>query len=224
MTRRLAIDWPADIPLPAGTQVPVRLLAVSDERDAALEQAPNRAAIGRIDGVLGCGDLEPDYLCFLGDAFRVPLLYVRGNHDRGQGWEAGRERVPRPIGTGGHRVAGIRVRGLSWPGDSGSDARRDERAAWSQSVGLYLRSRLTARPHIILSHAPPRGLGDVQADPYHAGFAGYRWLCRSLQPVLWLHGHTTLASAGELSMQCQSTTLVNVTGAVLIELNPTAGR
>lgn len=222
MTRRLAIDWPADVPLPAGTQLPLRLLAVSDERDAGLEKAENRAQFGQIDGVLGCGDLEPDYLCFLADAFHVPLLYVRGNHDRGQGWAAGSERIPPPLGSNGQRMGGLHIGGLSWPGDQGPDVRRDEGAGWRQSAGFYLRARLSRRPHIILSHVPPRGLGDARADPYHTGFAGYRWLCRSLRPVLWLHGHTTLASSSALSTQTESTTLVNVTGAVLIQLNPVA--
>lgn len=224
MTRRLVIDWPAHVPLPAGAQLPLRLLAVSDERDVGLERAENRAAIGAIDGVLGGGDLESDYLCFLGDAFRVPLLYVRGNHDRGAGWAAGSESIPRPVGAAGQWLAGINIRGLSWPGDPRWGARRDEGAGWSQSAGFYLRARLTGRPHIILSHAPPRGLGDARSDPYHTGFAGYRWLCRSLRPVLWLHGHTTLASVEALSTQTQSTTLVNVTGAVLIQINPVAAR
>lgn len=223
MTRRLAIEWPAEVPLPPSTQLPMRLLAASDERDPGLENAENRARLGQIDAVLGGGDLEPDYLCFLADAFRVPLLYVRGNHDRGEGWEAGSERIPGPLGVDGQRLAGMNIGGLSWPGDGG-DARRDERAGWRQSAGFYVRARLSGRPHIILSHAPPRGLGDAQADPYHTGFAGYRWLCRSLRPVLWLHGHTTLASAEALSTQTRSTTLVNVTGAVLIQLNPVAAR
>jgi hypothetical protein len=223
MTRRLTIDWPAEMPVPAGTRLPLRLLAVSDERDPGLEQAQNRAEIGKIDAVLGCGDLEPDYLCFLGDAFRVPLLYVKGNHDHGQGWAAGTESIPRPLGAAGQELAGINVRGLSWPGDERRSARRDEGAGWGQSARLYLRARLSSRPHIILSHVPPRGLGDAQADPYHTGFTGYRWLCGSLRPILWLHGHTTLASAGQLTTQCGSTTLVNVTGAVLIQIDAAAG-
>jgi len=36
MTRRLAIEWPAEVPLPPSTQLPMRLLAASDERDPGL--------------------------------------------------------------------------------------------------------------------------------------------------------------------------------------------
>ena len=52
---------------------------------------------GRSTRSLGCGDLEPDYLAFLADAFKAPLLYVRGNHDRGAGWSIGAEHIPDPL-------------------------------------------------------------------------------------------------------------------------------
>src|SRR6185503_5533690 len=43
----------------------VRFLAVSDEEDPALEHAVNRDALGPIDGIIGCGDLEATWLGFL---------------------------------------------------------------------------------------------------------------------------------------------------------------
>jgi hypothetical protein len=43
---------------------------------------------------------------------------------------------------------------------------------------------------------------------------------RRLEPPLWLHGHTPLAAASEWHIQRGSTTLVNVTGAVVIEIWP----
>jgi hypothetical protein len=55
---------------------------------------------------------------------------------------------------------------------------------------------------------------------YHRGFPAYRWLLRRLRPVLWLHGHTTTASVQTLETHAGPTTLINVTGAVLIELLP----
>jgi hypothetical protein len=46
----------------------------------------DRDALGPIDLAVGCGDLSPAWLCFLGDAFCAPLVYVRGNHDRQGSW------------------------------------------------------------------------------------------------------------------------------------------
>ncbi len=61
-------------------------------------------------------------------------------------------------------------------------------------------------------------MGDVSTDAYHVGFGGYRWLVGRLRPPLWLHGHTATASVSSLVGRAGETTLVNVTGAVLIDL------
>ena len=217
MIRRLKLDWPAEL-APAGGHA-TRLLAVSDERERGLSDERNRRDIGPVDVIVGCGDLEPDYLSFLGDAFRAPLLYVRGNHDRGGAWEAGQQVVPVPLGSRLEEAHGITFGGLGWPSRLDGQARRDEASAWRQVLALYLRARVSRqRPAVILSHVPPYGLGDAPADPYHTGFNAYLWLLRRLQPVLWLHGHTTLAAAKHWRTRLGRTTLVNVTGAAVIDL------
>lgn len=210
MIRRLRL------PRPAGVAEDVRLLAVSDELDRALDLQTNRDALGRIDGVVGAGDLEPGYLSFLADAFKAPLIYVRGNHDRGANWDVGRVNLPRPLLSHQDVLRGLRVVGLSWPGQPGGQAIRDEGAAWRQAFGLWLRLR-GVKPHLVISHVPPRGVGDVPEDYYHRGFAAYRWLCRRLAPRLWIHGHTALSAVAGWRQDWRGTTFVNVTGAVLVE-------
>jgi hypothetical protein len=218
--RRLSLAWPEDKTSAAadGKGRPLRLLAASDEVVRSLDFERNRDDIGQIDAVLGCGDLEPDYLTFLADAFRVPLLYVRGNHDRGTNWAARSKLLPTALYASTEQVAGLPVAGLSWPGSDRGRAIRDDVAAWQQAAGLYLRTSLGTRPLIVISHVPPRGLGDTPEDPYHRGFTAYNWLCRRLNPRLWLHGHTARAAAPDWRVTWGSTTLVNVTGAVLVEL------
>ena len=49
-----------------------------------LDSAVTRERIGAVDLVIGAGDLEPDYLSFVTDAFHAPLRYIRGNHDVGR--------------------------------------------------------------------------------------------------------------------------------------------
>jgi Icc-related predicted phosphoesterase len=218
--RRLTIGWPNPLHAGADGGRPVRLLAVSDQVERAFDFEPNRTSLGSIDGVLGCGDLEPDYLSFLADAFRVPLLYVRGNHDRGGGWEAGRRTLPGALDGRVARLAGIAVGGLSWPWEVNGKPLRDDRAAWRQSIGFRLRTWLGPAPQIMVSHVPPLGLGDTLEDPYHRGFRAYHWLCSSVHPVLWLHGHTSMAASPSWHVEWGGTTLVNVTGAVLVELMP----
>ena len=212
------------LPNPGPNEQPIRLLAVSDQPERAFDFERNRAELAPIDGILGAGDLEPDYLAFLADAFHAPLLYVRGNHDRGANWVGLESKhLPEPLDGRAQSLGNITIAGLSWPGDGRGQAVRDETGAWIQAFGLALRLR-GQRPQILLSHVPPRGLGDTPEDHYHRGFASYRWLCRRLKPVLWIHGHTALAATTAWREDWGGTTLVNVTGAVLIELaaNPAA--
>jgi len=225
MIRRFRLVWPDRRPFAGREGRPIRFLAASDETDPALEHEVNRTALGPIDGVIGCGDLEPDWLSFLADAFQAPLVYVRGNHDRGGAWEA-RHGVPVPLGPGdGTRLAGIAIAGLEWPGVSERSNQRSGGLAWSHALRVALRAvtarlRGRAEPFLVISHAPPAGAGDAATDAYHVGFPAYRWLMDRLHPPLWLHGHTTTASVTALEAVVGPTTLVNVTGAVLVELVP----
>ncbi|MGH2357554.1 MAG: hypothetical protein ACRDGJ_06020, partial [Candidatus Limnocylindria bacterium] len=116
MTDRLRVAWPDPAPFAGGSD-PIRLLAVSDEEDASLESAATRRGIGSLNLVIGCGDLEPNYLAFVADAFGVPLRYVRGNHDVGSAWiHAEHQLLPRPLRDG--RV--VEESGLHLLGFSGS--------------------------------------------------------------------------------------------------------
>lgn len=216
MIRSLRLEWPG----PSAETRTTRLLAVSDRPDPALEYQANRDQLGRVDLVVGCGDLEPDYLGMLGDAFCVPIAFVRGNHDAGLGWSEGRHRLPDALADG--RVehhGGLALAGLSWPSWERGRASRDDAAAWFQvlRLGMFRAGRASSEV-IVVSHVPPLGAGDDPSDPFHSGFAAYRWLAQRLKPRLWLHGHTTTATVNDWRDRLGSTTLVNVTGAVLIEL------
>jgi len=216
MTRSLTVRWPDARPFRRRAGRPIRLLAVSDETDPALEQARNRERMGGLDGVVGCGDLDPDYLAFLGDAFNVPLVWVLGNHDRPQA-EAYRL-LPPPLEAGWEERFPLPVFGLSWAHEG---ARRDPWGAWWQMLRVGPGELIRPRPVLLASHVPPRGAGDGP-DRYHHGEEAYRWLLGRLRPPLWLHGHTTVASVPDWRVRVGPTTLVNVTGSVLVEVTPPA--
>ena len=57
MTDRLRLPWPDETAFAGRDGRPIRLLAVSDEVEPALEQVATRHALGPIDMVLGAGDL-----------------------------------------------------------------------------------------------------------------------------------------------------------------------
>lgn len=199
------------------------MLAASDEPDTTLEFARNREALGAIDAIVGCGDLEPHWLGFLGDAFCAPISFVVGNHDRGGTWNAkSAAGLPTPLAPGSiTEVAGLPMAALPWDGRGELGNVRDDRAAWWHALTVARRAWRRRGPLLVASHVPPAGAGDAD-DAYHVGFAAYRWLMDRLRPPLWLHGHVTTASVPMLRVDVGATTLVNVTGSVLVELVPPA--
>jgi hypothetical protein len=218
MTRRLAIAWPSARPFHARSDRPIRILAASDEPDPALDHPTNREALGPIDLVVGCGDLPPEQLAFLSDAFGAPLVFVRGNHDRGGPWRTP-EHVPEPTdGAVLDLLPGLPLAGLPWPGRAAQPQVRDAGAAWRQALAVLFRSITVRDPWLVFSHVPPQGAGDSPGDPYHVGFSGYRVLMDRLAPPLWLHGHTAPAAGPAWRVVRGSTTLINVTGSVLVEI------
>jgi hypothetical protein len=221
MTRRLAIEWPDPAPFRDRDGAPIRLLAVSDMLEPTLLEARNREAVAPVDLIVGCGDLDYDDLAFITDGFNAPLIYVEGNHDSDERWKRYSGFCPEAIHSTAilHRT-GLSIAGLTWPGIRGKYGNRSERTAWNQALRLATRRLGRPDPIIVLSHVPPRGIGDVPTDPYHRGFEGYHWLLNRLEPTLWLHGHTPLAAADEWKHQVGTTTVVNVTGAVIIDLLP----
>jgi uncharacterized protein len=225
--RRLSVAWPDERPFRDRAGRPIRILAASDEREPGLEVEANRQGLGPVDAVLGCGDLDPKWLAFLADAFRAPLIYVRGNHDVGGDWDVRQPVVPVPLDSGHtSRVVGIEVAGFEWPSAGEGHNFRRPGIAWLHALRLF-RDRLLRRirggsePLLVISHVAPEGLGDAP-DLYHRGFAAYRAVLRRLRPPVWLHGHTTTASVPSMVVHDGPTTVVNVTGAVLLELTPPA--
>jgi hypothetical protein len=227
VTERLRLEWPDPRLFESVRQASYRILAVADEPDPSLDNEATRRQLGTLDLIVGCGDLEPDYLAFLADAFCVPLRFVRGNHDLGQAWTLGAddERLL-PAALPEARV--VEESGLRLIGFHGAPVYAPHRlgvtdfAMWRRAVAAWLRS-LARRPVLVLSHAAPRGLNDAP-DPAHRGFEAFRWLAEQLRPPLWLHGHTRLLrrDAEGRIYRHGPTLLYNCTGAVMIELVPPA--
>ena len=223
MTDRLTLRWPDPLPFASRDGRPIRILAVSDEPDPALESSVTRERAGPVDLIVGAGDLEPDYLCFVADAFHAPLRYIRGNHDVGPAWShTRREILPEPMSDG--KV--VEELGLRLVGFSGSPI-YNERGMQVSALGMWARvlgatrAARRASPVLVVTHAPPRDVND-DTDLAHRGFTAFRWLAERLGPPLWLRGHTALVRRGidDRTARHNGTLFYNCTGATLIELLP----
>ena len=226
MTNRLSVTWPDPLPFVSRGGDPIRLLAISDEPDPTLESAASRAGMGAIDLIVGAGDLEPEYLSFVADAFHAPLRYIRGNHDEGPAWaDTRRGLLPDSMRDG----AIVEEVGVRLVGFSGSPV-YNQGGMQVSALGMWLRviaasSRASRqRPVMVVTHAPPRGVNDDQ-DLAHRGFTAFRWLADRLEPPLWLHGHTALVRRGidDRTARFNGTLFYNCTGATLVELRPPGG-
>lgn len=226
MTDRLRLAWPDHALFAGRDRKPIRILAVSDEPDPTLDSPATREALGEIDFIVGAGDLQPEYLSFVADAFHAPLRYVRGNHDAGTAWvHTEHSLLPEPMddATLVHE-AGLRI--LAFGGSPIYSGRGHEVSGprmWLRAVRGWWAARGQA-PVLVVTHAPPRAVND-DTDLAHQGFPAFRWLAGRLRPPLWLHGHTALVRRG-LDGRCarfEDTLFYNCTGATLVELLPPDG-
>ena len=219
----------------------VRVLAVSDEADDALVADPAVAHGAQL--ILACGDLPFDYLGSLMNALDVPLVFVPGNHDPDvSGYRSSRAgltlkaglpvRPPWPdgaINADGRivDVAGLRLAGLGGcrrysAGPNQYTDQQQARRAWAlRSRAWWRRQRAGRGVDVLLTHAPPRGVGDGD-DPPHRGFRVLRGLVAALQPAALLHGHVHPYGVPARRARLGRTAVCNVTGWHLLELEPGA--
>jgi calcineurin-like phosphoesterase family protein len=220
----------------------VRVLAVSDEVDDALVADPAVARGAQL--ILACGDLPFDYLGSLMNALDVPLVFVPGNHDPDvSGYRSSRggltlkaglpARPPWPdgaINADGRivDVAGLRLAGLGGcrrynAGPNQYTDQQQARRAWALRSRAWWRRRGDGREvDVLLTHAPPRGVGD-RDDPPHRGFRALPGLVAALRPTALLHGHVHPYGAPGRPGRLGRTAVRNVTGWHLLEIEPGAG-
>ncbi|NDV06342.1 metallophosphoesterase [Rhodococcus sp. IEGM 248] len=219
----------------------VSVLAVSDETIESLWSSQVRAM--DVDLILGAGDLPFDYLEYLIDALDAPCVFVPGNHDADlSGYSAGRvgwmraglpSAWPGPCGAVNADGRIVRIAGLRIAGLGGSIRYNDGPNQWTElqqrrrARNLALTSAWHARRSgvsgvdVLLTHSPPRGVGD-QEDPPHRGFECFETLAGRLQARVMIHGHVHPYGRAAEDRTLGATTVINTVGFTLMELAPGA--
>ena len=72
---------------------------------------------------------------------------------------------------------------------------------------------------VLLTHAPPWGIGDRE-DRAHQGFEALHWLTGRLQPSLLLHGHIHPDETPARVHRLGRTVVRNVAGRHLLDIEP----
>ncbi|MBK1788926.1 metallophosphoesterase family protein [Prauserella cavernicola] len=207
-----------------------RALVVADEVDERLWT--DRARRLSVDLVLAAGDLPFGYLEHLANALEKPLVFVPGNHDpeltgytrrRGLVLRAGfPARWPGPEGGVDADARVVEVAGLRVAGLGGSLRYNDGPNQWSQRQQARRARRLVRRAgaapvDVLLTHAPPRGVGDRE-DRAHQGFDCLHRVVRRLRPDWLLHGHIHPHGERLAEHRIDGTRVRNVVGAQVLEL------
>lgn len=189
----------------------MKILAIADMEAKALWDFFEPEMLGDVELIISCGDLSPKYLEFLVTFAHCPLLYVHGNHDGRyeqeppEGCECIEDRI--------YRYQGLRILGLG-----GSLRYKEgpcmytEKQMRSRIRRAQLRSLLTGGIDIVVTHAPPRGWGDMEDLP-HQGFACFNDLLHKAGPRYMLHGHVH-KSYGHFQRQ-----ITHDSGTILINAN-----
>lgn len=168
----------------------MKILVVSDEESPALWDYYTPGKLDGYDLILSCGDLKAEYLSFLVTMGKCPVLYVHGNHDTAYDYAP-----PEGCDCIDGKVVvynGLRLVGLGGclryhPGthqytdrEMGRRIRSLRRALWK-----------TKGVDVVVTHAPPRGVGDGE-DPAHIGFSSLLSLLDKYRPAYLVHGHVHL--------------------------------
>ena len=166
----------------------MHILAVSDRRHRALYEYFDRERWRDIDLVISCGDIDARYLSFLVTMIPKPLIYVPGNHDEAymknppEGCDSINDRVV--------RIDGALIGGLGgsfWY--NGKDLQYTERQMMQRGRKLIRKARKMGGLDILVTHAPPRGVHDLD-DVCHQGFQAFHTIIDELSPKILVHGHT----------------------------------
>lgn len=166
----------------------MKILVIADEPSKYYWDFYKKGRLDDIDLIISAGDLPSEYLSFLVTFAKCPLLYVTGNHDT--------KYIKNPpegcicIDDKVYVHEGIRIFGL------GGSMRYNPYAEY-QYTENEMRARLIKdSPKILrrkgidifVTHAPARGMGDMDDLP-HRGFECFNTVLDRFKPKYMIHGH-----------------------------------
>ena len=165
----------------------MKILAIADEECSALWEYYEPGRLKEYDLIISCGDLSAKYLEFLATMGHAPVVYVPGNHDVRYTQEPpeGCDCIDGQFVTfNGLRILGLG--GCRWyrPGPY----QVTEREMTRKIRRLRWQIRRHKGVDIVVTHAPPEGVGDAE-DNAHRGFAALIDLIDKYHPTYLLHGH-----------------------------------
>jgi Icc-related predicted phosphoesterase len=197
------------------------VLAVADEEVASMR---SRVRDLRVDLVLAAGDLPWDYLESIVSLLDAPAAYVPGNHDPHTGRGVGPRGL---VDVDGHvvTIGGLRVAGLGGCVRYNDGPHQYTQSEYDGRARRLLRgARNAGAVDVLLTHAPPLGLGDDESDPCHVGISALPGVLETLRPSWHLHGHIHPYGMHKPDRQLGPTTIRNVIPWHVMDIEPRSAR
>lgn len=188
----------------------MKILVLADVESEYLWDYFKKEKLEGIDLILSAGDLDPKYLSFLATFAKVPILYVRGNHD-----DCYKDTPPDGCICIENKVyvyKGIRILGL---GGSIRYKKGDNQYTQMQMKSRVNKVWLSIKKNkgidILLTHSPAKGINDGP-DHVHVGFEVFNDIIAKYKPKFFVHGHVhknyMLNFKPEMQLN-QDTTVIN---------------
>lgn len=191
----------------------LKILCIADDVDSLVYSESIKSRYGDVDAIISCGDLKRNYYEYIVSNLNKPFLYVLGNHSQfsmeksdPSEYRFSSDADINKLFDGGILADGkciyLKKLNLITVGFGGS--RRYNNGS-NQYTELQMMLRiLNIIPKllfnklfrgryldILISHAPPRQINDLE-DPCHKGFMMFRWFLRRFKPSCMVHGHIHL--------------------------------
>ena len=196
----------------------MKILCIADEERQDLWDYYVPGRLKEYDLILSSGDLKSSYLSFLVTMGRAPVLYVHGNHDTG--YESNPPEGCDCIDGKIVLAYGLRILGLGGcmryrPGGQ----QYTNREMGKRIKKLRKDIERLGGVDIVVTHAPPRGVGDAE-DLTHQGFEAFLDLIDSYHPTYLVHGHVHLRYGQDMVRENEyhGTKVINVCQSYVLDI------
>ncbi len=200
----------------------MKILLISDVEEPALWDYYRPGRLAEYDMILSAGDLKAEYLSFLVTMANVPVLYVHGNHNTSYDRfpPEGCDCVEDKLVT----CKGLRILGLGGSAVySGGNHQYTERQMARRIRRLNRAVRKAGGVDIVLTHCPPKGLGDAE-DYAHRGFEAFLPMLDKWKPKALVHGHVHIAYGIPRELSYNGTRIINASGRYVLEMEPESAK
>lgn len=196
----------------------MKILLLADEESKYYWDYFEKSKLDGIDLIISCGDLAPQYLSFLATFAKVPVLYVKGNHDYCY------DDTPPDgcicIDDDIYVHNGIRIMGLGGCMCYNYGALQyTEKEMQKRYRKLRRKIKKNDGIDMLVTHAPAYQLNDSKDLP-HSGFKVFTEIMDNHKPKVFAHGHVHINYGRDFKRESvyHETRVINAFEKYIIEI------